>query len=398
VETPSFTGRYSDGRTAAAHVVIVRLGSDLEISGPGLAVTEHWTYAKLHSAAPLHWKDNEVLLRSPDRSGATLFVANPGFASAILKLSPRLSARAHRWRYAAPGLSIVAALLALVAGMYIFNWQPAKTIAGLIPHTVRVAIGEKAAESLAGAHSVCSSPDGNAALSELVAKLSAAAGNGNAFHVQAVHWDIINAFAVPGEQIVVSGNLIQEADSPDEVAGVIAHEMGHGIELHPEAGIVRSLGLSAIIELFAAGQSGTLTNAGALLLELHYSREAENQADLHAMRILKNANISPRPLSVFFKRLLKIENAGAGASDTTDDTTPADTKDGGKAAGETVAGKTSDSGAGNRKTVIPPPNVSIFATHPPTPERAKMAEDAATYPGEASLSPESWQALKHICD
>jgi len=40
-----------------------------------------------------------------------------------------------------------------------------------------------------------------------------------------------------------------------------------------------------------------LTNAGSLLLQLRYSREAEHEADAHALEILKVANISPKPFS-----------------------------------------------------------------------------------------------------
>lgn len=375
MDTPSFKGRYSDGRTAATHAATVRLGETLEITWADGAASESWPMADLDPATPVHWKDNEVLLRSPQRPGATLFVSDSGFASALLKRAPKLSARAHRWRYAIPGLAIVGGLCLLIGGMYAFNWQPAKTIAGLIPHEARVAIGQRAALNLAGDHADCTAAAGNQALDEMVGVLSAASGNKDPFHVKVVHWDIINAFAVPGEQIVVSGNLINEADTPEEVAGVIAHEMGHGIELHPEAGIVRSLGLTAIIELLASGHSGTLTNTGALLLELQYSREAEHEADTHALRILKAADVSPHPLSVFFKRLLKLESP--------EDADAPDPKPENKAA---------------RKTSIPPVSASIFSTHPPTPERAKMAEDAATYPGRAILSPARWQALKHICD
>ncbi len=383
---PSYTGRYSYGRTAATRAVSVRIAEALEISGAELAAPEIWPLGKLDAAAPVHWKDDEVLLRTSARPGATLFIANPGFASALLKRAPHLSASAHRRRYAVPGLLITAGLALLIGGIYFLDWQPAKAVAGLIPHNVRVAIGEKAALNLAGDHSICTSPAGNKALDQMVTTLSTASGNRDPFHVRVVHWDIINAFAMPGEQIVVSGNLIAEADSPDEVAGVIAHEMGHGIELHPESGIIRSLGLSAIIELFASGQSGTLTNTGALLLELQYSREAEHEADTHALRILHEANISPHPLSVFFKRLLKLETAD-GTDPGIEDKPAEPAKD-----------KPAPHDKTTQKTAIPPTNLSIFSTHPPTPERAKMAEDAATYPGQASLSADSWQALKHICD
>ncbi len=383
MDTPDFTGRYSDGRSAATYKVAVRLAEALEIAADDLAAVEVWQLSNLDASAPVHWKDNEVLLRTPARPGATLFVSNPGFASALLKRAPHLSAARHRWRYALPGIGIVAALLALIGSIYLFNWQPAKLVAGLIPHDARVAIGARAAEHLAGSHAECTGADGSKALAEMVGVLSAGSGSKDPFQVKVVRWDIINAFAVPGEQIVISSNLINEADTPEEVAGVIAHEMGHGIELHPEAGIVRSLGLSAIIELFASGQSGTLTNAGALMLELQYSRDAEREADAHALRILKAADVSPHPLAVFFRKLLKLEQPEVEA-----DAGP-DAKDG-KDAGKT------DTAA--RKTTLPPITASIFSTHPPTPERAKMADDAATYPGRAILSTASWQALKHICD
>ena len=334
-----------------------RLAGTLEIAGAGIA--QNWPYAGLDAAAPLNWRDNEVLLRSGGQPGATLFVADPGFASAILKRAPHLSPGAHRWRYAIPGLAITAALALGVGAVFAFGFNPAKDVALLLPQKLRASIGEQAAASLAGEHEACSSPDGLKALDVLVGELSAASNSGKDFHVRVVKWDLVNAFAVPGERIVVSNGLIDEAQSADEVAGVIAHEMGHGIELHPEAGMIRALGLTALIELLASGQSSTLTNAGALLLTLRYSREAEHQADVHALEILKNADISPKPFSGFFTRLLKRET-----------------------------GSTKD-GAGN--------DLGIFATHPPTPERAQMAAAAATYPGKPALNDKDWKALKHIC-
>jgi len=358
VDTATYIGRLSDGRTAATSAVTVALGATgLDIAGA--AEPQSWNYTKLEAAAPLRWHDNEALLRTGQYPGATLFIADPGFAAAILKRSPQLSPGAHRWRFAMPGLAITALLALGIGAIYLFGFNPAQQLAGLLPHRVRAAIGEQAAASLAGGHQTCTAPEGVKALNTLVAELSAATLSGKAFEVRVVRWDLVNAFAVPGEQIVVSGGLINEAQSADEVAGVLAHEMGHGIELHPEAGIIRSLGLSALIELLASGQSSTLTNAGSLLLQLRYSREAEHQADVHALEILKTANISPKPFSGFFSRLLKREG-GATKS-------------------------------------VAPGDLGIFSTHPPTPERAAMAAAAATYPGRPALSEADWQALKHIC-
>ena len=57
-----------------------------------------------------------------------------------------------------------------------------------------------------------------------------------------IDWALVNAFATPGGQIIMTRGLVQKAGSPDEVAGVLAHEIGHTIELHPEAGLVQGHG------------------------------------------------------------------------------------------------------------------------------------------------------------
>ena len=366
MDAVAYKGRYSDGRTAATQAASVTLGVDaLEIVIWGTAKPERWTYIKLRAAAPVSWRDDEVLLRSMEAPGATLFVPDPGFASAMLKHAPRLSASAHRWRYAAPGLVITAAIILGVAAIYTFQLHPAQAAANVIPHALREAIGRKAMAELTGDHEECTSVEGKKALDTLVGELSTASESGKLFNVRVVKWGLVNAFAVPGEQIVVSGGLIEAAQSADEVAGVIAHEMGHGIELHPEAGIIRSLGVSALIQLLAGGNTGSLTNVGALLLELRYSREAEHEADTHALRILKNADISPKPFGDFFNRLMKIESGGSSK------------------------GNNSSQAQASEDT-------AIFSTHPPTPERAKMATDAATYPGKPSLSDTDWKALRAI--
>lgn len=357
MDTRTYAGRYSDGKTAATAAVTITIGDAIEIAGA--VAPARWTFKHLQAAAPLHWRDDEVLLRNDEFPGATLFIADAGFASALLKRAPGLSPSSHRWRYAVPGLAITAMVLIGIGAVYGLGLNPAQDVAGLVPHNLRVSIGQQAVTGMIGGSETCSTPDGVKALAKLVDELSKASESGKDFQVRVVKSSIVNAFALPGEQVVLYEGLISEAQSADEVAGVLAHEMGHGIELHPEAGMIRSLGLTALIELLASGQSGTLTNAGALLLELRYSREAEHQADAHALRILKNANISPKPFSGFFKRLLK----------------------GGSPGGKSDAATT----------------LGIFSTHPPTPERAQMAADAATYSGKPALSDAEWKALKAIC-
>ena len=173
-------------------------------------------------------------------------------------------------------------------------------------------------------------------------------------------WSLVNAFAVPGGQIILTRGLVQRAGSSDEVAGVLAHELGHTLELHPEAGIIRALGLSAAMQLALAGSQGTISNIGLILTQLRYTRIAEREADAHALRMLKGAGISAKGFGDFFERL---ESKKPG-------------EEAGKSASELEV---------------------ILRTHPPTAERIAMVRAQPTYPATPALSADDWRALRDAC-
>lgn len=170
----------------------------------------------------------------------------------------------------------------------------------------------------------------------------------------------MNAFAVPGGQIVLTKGLIDKSETPDEVAGVLAHEMGHGIEMHPETGMLRNIGLAAAVQvILGGGAGGGLANAGMVLAQLGYSRDAERQADRHAYELLKGADIAPRGLANFFTRVTKMETEDPGAAHA--------------------------------------PAFNWLRTHPPAAERAKLARQQPDYPATPALDEQSWLELKSIC-
>ena len=172
-------------------------------------------------------------------------------------------------------------------------------------------------------------------------------------------WPLVNAFAAPGGQIILTRGLVQQATTPDEVAGVLAHELGHTLELHPEAGIIRAMGLSAAAQLALAGSSGTISNIGVVLTQLRYTRIAEREADTHALRILKGAGISHKGFGDFFERLE------------------------GKRTGEAA------------KDHIP--GADVLSTHPQTADRVAMVRAQAAYPSTPALTSEEWRALRDAC-
>jgi Zn-dependent protease with chaperone function len=378
-----FAGRLSDGLTAASHAVRLRLTDEgLAITGSGDPLS--WPYASLTSAEPIRGNSQDTLLSSSAMPGATLFVEGADFTRALLTHAPQLSTKSLRWSYAKPGL-IVTATVALIAGsVWLFDLTPARTIAGWMPDAARVRMGQQVVQSMTQNKPICHTDEGRAALDKLAGRLSAVSGSREKFNVVVVDWDLLNAFATPGAQIVLTKEIITDAKSPDEVAGVLAHEMGHGLELHPETALVRAIGISAAIELMSGGSSGTLANIGALLAQLNYTRIAEREADEHALRILKAAAISPRGLADFFERIAKLEGDDA-VTPPTGDAKP----------GETKSGK--DESAAAEKGIGSYFNSDLLRTHPQSRDRFELIRKQAVYDATPSLSEAEWLALRGIC-
>jgi beta-barrel assembly-enhancing protease len=352
--------RFSDGTSAKAQdasVALTQNGIELRLQEPDQV--RLWPYSTLRSAEPIRTHAVDVLLSSTSAPGASVFVPSPEFARALRQRAPHLTARAERWRHTRPWMIGGAAVAALFAAVYFSGWSPAKSIARVLPDSWRGRLGEQAIRSMTEGHKLCNDPDGDAALAKLAERLSRSTGVNKPFKVAVYDWSLMNAFAVPGGQVVMTRGLIEKAESPDEVAGVLAHEMGHGIELHPESSIIRAVGLASAVELMMGGSGGALANIGLVLAQLSYSRASEHEADLQALRVLKNAGISNKGLGDFFKRVEKIEGDAA------------------------------------TNAALKP--FDIFRSHPPTIEREKLVTDQAAYPSTAALNEESWQHLKQVC-
>ena len=110
----------------------------------------------------------------------------------------------------------------------------------------------------------------------------------------------INAFCMPGGKIAVySGILDQLKLTDDEVAMVMGHEIAHALREHARERMGKSaatnIGATVLSQLFGFGQLGqTVTNYGAQLLTLQFSREDETEADLVGMELAARAGYNPR--------------------------------------------------------------------------------------------------------
>lgn len=128
------------------------------------------------------------------------------------------------------------------------------------------------------------------------------------FHV--VNTDAINAFAVPGGFIYMNRGLLQEAENMSQVAGVLAHEIGHIVGRHSAEQIEKaravSLGYGLVSVLFGQpeGVAAVGVNLGANFYFAKHSREDEAEADAIAVDLLVETGWDPRGLVGFFRIML----------------------------------------------------------------------------------------------
>jgi beta-barrel assembly-enhancing protease len=340
-------GWYFDGRTAHRHRAAIHLEADLNIVVLDDGGRHRWPYREIELLDEL--PDGTVRLALPQQE-ARLAVDAATYrllAPLLPQLQPQYRRRAAL-RYAA--LTVV---VLIGGGLLLWLGWPlaADGIARLIPESVARGIGQSALTELADGKRVCTASAGAAALQRLTERLAAGAP-GQDFDVRVIDSADINAFAVPGGSIAILRGLLDKAGSPDEVAGVLGHEMGHVIERHPLRLLVRYAGLAAVGEMLLG--SGNLASLGSLVIAMSYSRGFELEADGYGIDLLGAAGMDTGGLSKFFVTMEKKEHGGL--------------------------------------TNV----LRYLSSHPPTAERRERLA-ARAKPGAPAMSDADWQALRKIC-
>jgi predicted Zn-dependent protease len=124
-----------------------------------------------------------------------------------------------------------------------------------------------------------------------------------------------NAFALPDDSIIITDDLLQMAESPDEVAGVLAHEIAHIEHDHVMTGVVRQMGAGIFFDIVfgGAGAGQAFAIASVNLTGLRYTRGDEEDADSRGLDYLDAVGIDSGGIARLFGRLQDMEHeAGVG--------------------------------------------------------------------------------------
>nr|WP_255216131.1 M48 family metallopeptidase [Pseudenhygromyxa sp. WMMC2535] len=184
-----------------------------------------------------------------------------------------------------------------------------------VPTDVDVALGSQNWQALAPEESRCSNPGPLAYVEELVQPLTEQADGEFEFQFAVVDSEEVNAFALPGGFVTVNMGLLEAAETGEEVAAVLAHEMTHVTHRHGMRAVLRRVGgLTVISMIFGGTDFQNLAFAAEGLATQAHSRDQERDADEGGRELLMAAGVDPIGMATFFERMERDQGSLPGAA------------------------------------------------------------------------------------
>ncbi len=345
-----FQGTFYDGRSAIGRACTVSLEEDALDIRLADGTVLWWPFGTL--ALISEEGDGDRVVVAPDgRSDERLTLQGAGIFRALLAAVPALGDQrlTHGYRKALIVAGCIVAVLVLVW----LGYPVVKDgVVAVFPASWSDRIGREMVEDQAMFGKACTGEKGLAALDGLARRLSEGAGLPEPVTVHVRSSSEVNAFAVTGGHVALLDGLIKDAKSPEEIAGVLAHEIGHVQHRHPLKRLIDVAGIQVVVTSI----SGDVGAVGTTIMMLEYGRDDEAQADAAAVTLLDRAGIGSAGLADFFDRMA--------------------TKQEGK-----------------------PRFTAFLRTHPPLADRSAMMRAHEPPAGaRPALTEREWQDVRAVCD
>ena len=205
---------------------------------------------------------------------------------------------------------LLAVFGAVVGGLIIGGGWLADRALMAVPRSVDLKLGRLGAAATGAMFPACDNPRPRVAVQAIVARLMAAAGpDAGPVVVTVAATKDVNAFALPGGAVTVLQGLLDKldpVDGVDQLAGVLAHEIGHVVRRHHIRNLGRSLGIGVLTTAVFGdldALTGSLVGAADRLTALSFSRQQEADADDFGARLAHRAGFQPAALGKFLQAL-----------------------------------------------------------------------------------------------
>jgi Zn-dependent protease with chaperone function len=234
--------------------------------------------------------------------GTAVLSAFPDWIPAVDSTQDRAT---HAWLWGSLGVIIGLPLLVL-ALLFSFRHEVVDVIVARIPVAGERLLADELWTLQRARLRLIEATAANRLIEEVGTRLSQTKPTPYTYHFHLADEPSINAFALPAGHVVVHRGLIENAQSAEEVAGVMAHEIEHVEQRHSLRALVQSLGFHAVwLALTGDLGSGMAGEGVKHLAGLHFSREQEVAADAGGHARLVTAGIDPHGMVSFFETLAK---------------------------------------------------------------------------------------------
>ena len=310
-----FEGFYYDGKSPQRHPVKLRLNPQhLHLIFPDKPLLS-WPYSGLRMTRT--GSDGPIRLER-------FLVKNEVTPRSVVVEDPEFLAEAHR---VAPGAlgsflappqrrnlrrALIVLALVIIPPLFFGIWKfglpvLSDTFAGNIPVAWEEKLGVTVYETMFQPPLKEPPPELRKALDVISERLlTAVPHQPYKFHIYVHPGNMVNALALPGGTVVVFQGLINASKTPEELAGVLAHEYQHVLLKHSTRGIIRQMAVTIVL----AAMLGDSNSALALILEmageleaLNFNRGMETEADKEGMKMVLASGIDPQGMVRIFKKL-----------------------------------------------------------------------------------------------
>ncbi|MGH7884561.1 MAG: M48 family metallopeptidase [Thermodesulfobacteriota bacterium] len=357
-------GHYFDGKSAVKHEVSINLSEDAVIINLRNEKFE-WNINDCHIVDDISIDDYARIENLRDKN-QKLVIYDSDFIQLLRskfsfkkKLSRNSLLSSNLRKYAAIGF-----LFILIASPFIYFFVLPKIsdfAAEKMPLWFEKRLAENYYQILAPEKSRCNDKERLEKLNFIINKLlESSPDNRYSFTLTVIKSDIVNAFALPGGDIVFYSGLIKKTKTPDQVAGVMAHELQHVLKRHGTKGLVKQLSFDIILSALTGSSDGGNAAIGAVKLAglFKYSRDFEEEADKEGIKMMIESRIDPNGMVEFFDIM-------------------------------------------NKLTGEIPGYLKYFSTHPQTESRIETLQNYAKSFSEKPqklFTDKEWEDIKKICD
>ena len=255
---------------------------------------------------------DRLILRDPAQPDWTIttgdmevleFTSVPGIAAVCEQLAAHTTRRELSRRTKMVVFFVVGAALVLWLGM-LATGAMVRAIVAKIPPEMEREFGKGMLDELKGEFSFVDNTNEVARVTEMAQPLLQALPATQKWQFYLVKDPDPNAFALPGGHIVVTSGMLDLVKHPEELLGVVAHEVAHVTRKHGFRQVIASAGPFIIFQVFmGGGQMSALAGGSAFLVQQSFSQEYEKEADDVGWDYLVKANIDPRGMIAVFERM-----------------------------------------------------------------------------------------------